>query len=77
MKNLLKNERVIEYVVILLVLIIFSKGILGGLFVGALFALLKTIYNKVSVTDRFISPLESLGLGSLAGLTNFVISLIF
>jgi hypothetical protein len=78
MKNkVLLNKRIIEFIIIFVILLILPKGLFGGLFIGVCFSLLKIIYNKITQTKLFNKPIESLGIGGLAGFTAFVLSLIF
>jgi len=79
MKITTKNKNVLyEFIILLLISIILGKGLIGGLFLGAVVMLFKLIYNKfTNVPSKLATPLQSLGLGIMSGFFATLLRLIF
>lgn len=71
------TKKLIEFLAVAIFIAIFSKGLMYGLLTGMVVAICKKAYNNFAKPEnRFESPFESVGIGSLAGLTVSLIKML-
>lgn len=71
------NKKLIELIIMIILVAVFSKGIFFGLTLGIAVSLLKVIANKfLEPSKQLEDPFASIGIGSLAGLFVSLVSFI-
>lgn len=71
------KKNTIEFILMLLILVVTGKGIFTGMMIGLFLFVLKVIYKKLSTSYKLTPPIHSIGTGALAGITSFLLKLIF